>query len=136
MMITAKQANIRQAPRKMRLVVSQVKKLGLEGAISQLAVIERRSSLAILKVIKTALASALNDYKLNVEDLTLKDIIVTDGPILKRMRAVSRGRGFGINKRTCHVQVILESKDPKELATPIENTTEENKKVEKTKKGI
>lgn len=110
MIITAEQKNIRQAPRKMRLVANQVKKKGLEGAVALLAVVTRRSSLAILKVIKSALANATNNHQLSPADLELKDIIVADGPVYKRMRAVSRGRGFIVSKKTCHVKVILSTK--------------------------
>ncbi len=107
MIITAQQTNIRQSSRKVRLVANQVKKLGLNQAIEQLAIIQRRSSLAILKVIKQALANAVNNNHLDIDQLLLADIIVSDGPIYKRMRAVSRGRGHAIEKRTCHVKVTL-----------------------------
>lgn len=111
MIITAQQTNIRQSSRKVRLVANQVKKLGLNQAIEQLAIIQRRSSLAILKVIKQALANAVNNSHLDIEELVLTDIIVSDGPTYKRMRAVSRGRGHAIEKRTCHVKVTLSTKD-------------------------
>ena len=107
MIIKAQQKNIRQSSRKVRLVANQVKKMSLTEAVSQLSVMQRRSSLVILKVIKQALTNATNNLKLNIEQLKLADIIVSDGPILKRMRAVSRGRGHSIEKRTCHVTVLL-----------------------------
>lgn len=111
MIITAQQTNLRQSSRKVRLVANQVKKLGLNQAIEQLAIIQRRSSLAILKVIKQAIANAVNNNHLDIDQLVLTDIIVSDGPIYKRMRAVSRGRGHAIEKRTCHVKVFLSIKD-------------------------
>lgn len=107
MIIKAQQKNIRQSSRKVRLVANQVKKLSLQEAVNQLSVIQRRSSLVILKVIKQALANATNNLSLPVDQLKLTNIIVSDGPILKRMRAVSRGRGHSIEKRTCHVTVLL-----------------------------
>jgi large subunit ribosomal protein L22 len=126
MLIVAEQTNIRQAPRKVRLVAEQVKKLGLEGAITQLAVIERRSSLVILKVIKSALANALTNKQLRVEQLELKDVVVKDGAVLKRMRAVSRGRGFQVCKRTCAVRVILETKKESNQVTKATKVEKEN----------
>lgn len=122
MLITAKQTHIRQAPRKVRLVAMQVKKLSLEKAIKQLAVIERRSTLAVLKVLKQAVANATNNLGLTFDDLVLKDIVVSDGPIYKRMRAVSRGRGHRIEKRTSHITVILEKKQNNEVLTSGEVT--------------
>lgn len=111
MLITAEQNNIRQAPRKVRLVANAIKKNGLEGAIASLAVITRRSSLVILKVIKQALANAKTNHQLEPSDLELKDIVVSDGSVYKRMRAVSRGRGFLVSKKTCHLKVVLEHKN-------------------------
>jgi large subunit ribosomal protein L22 len=110
MLITAKQKYVRQSSRKVRLVANKVRKLSLEDAIKQLSVIERRSTLVILKVVKQAIANATNNFGLAFDDLKLKDIVINDGPIYKRMRPVSRGRGHRIEKRTSHITVILEKK--------------------------
>ncbi len=115
--IIAEQKNLRQSSRKVRLVANQVKKLTLSQAVEQLALIQRKSSLAILKVCRQALANASHNYQLEAEQLFLKDIVISDGPILKRMRAVSRGRGHSIQKRTCHVKVILITADEKTKPT-------------------
>ena len=55
------QKNTRQSSRKVRLVANTVKDLSLEGAIRQLAVIERRATLVLLKTIKQAIANAKNN---------------------------------------------------------------------------
>ena len=110
MQIIAEQKNVRQAPRKVRLVANQVKKMDLQSAVVQLGSMERRASEVILKVIKQAVANATKNNGLSVENLQLADIIVSDGMVLKRMRAASRGRGHSIEKRTCHIRVILENK--------------------------
>ena len=144
MKITATQKQIRQTPRKMRLVANQVKNLSLEQAMRQLAVINRRASLNILKVIKQAIASAMNNHRLSFESLTLASIQVTPGPVLKRWRAVSRGRAHSIMKRTSHVRVELEAKE-NQLQEPAKVKTEtkepakvktETKKIIKTKKKV
>ena len=125
MQIVAEQNNVRQSSRKVRLVANQVKKLSLKEAVAQLAAMERHSSIVILKVIKQAVANATKNNGLAVDDLVLRDIAVADGMIMKRMRAVSRGRGHRIEKRTCHVRVVLENKQ-KETVAPA--ATEEGKK--------
>ena len=134
MKITATQKQIRQTPRKMRLVANQVKDLSLEQAMRQLAVINRRASLDILKVIKQAIASAMNNHRLSFESLILSNIQVTPGPTYKRWRAVSRGRAHSIMKRTSHVRVELEVKEdqPQKLA----ETKTTTKKITKPKKKI
>ena len=122
--ITAQQKNVRQSSRKVRLVANQVKKMELAAAVAALAVMERRSSMVILKVINQAIANATKNMSLSVGELELVDIVVDDGPILRRMRAVSRGRGHGIDKRTCHVRVVLRTKDENKTGTSVKTVSE------------
>ena len=133
MIIVAQQNNIRQAPRKVRLVANQVKKLPLDQAIAQLAVMQRRSSEVILQVIRQAIANAANGHAgVQASDLQLQDIVVSDGAILRRMRAVSRGRGHGIDKRMCHVRVVLSTKPTQEVVP--ETTPDKQVAQQETKK--
>lgn len=122
--IIAEQKNVRQSSRKVRLVAEQVKKLDLNAAVAQLSVMEKRSSLVILKTIKQAVANAMKNLGLAAEELELADIVVADGTILRRMRAVSRGRGHGIDKRTCHVRVVLKTKETEAVPAVAATSTE------------
>lgn len=139
MKIIATQKQIRQTPRKMRLVANQVKNLSLEQAMRQLAVIDRRSSLNILKVVKQAIANAMNNHRLAFDSLSLSSIQVTPGPVYKRWRAVSRGRAHSIMKRTSHVKVELEAKEdqPQQAAQvkPAPKSKKETKVTTKSKKS-
>lgn len=130
MIIKAEQKNTRQPSRKVRLVVDVVKKMSLVDAINQLAVMNRKSSLLVLKVLRQAIANATNNFGLSLADLEIDKILVNDGPALKRWRAVSRGRAHTILKRTCHVRVDLRTK--KEVkASEATKKTEVAAKVEK-----
>lgn len=110
MIIKAEQRNTRQTSRKVRLVADVVKKMSIVDAINQLAVINRKSSLLVLKVLRQATANATNNFNLALSDLEIDNIVINDGPALKRWRAVSRGRAHTILKRTCHVRVDLRTK--------------------------
>lgn len=143
MIIKAEQKNTRQPARKVRLVVDVVKKMSLVDAINYLAVMNRKSSLLVLKVLRQAIANATNNFGLSLADLEIDQILVNDGPALKRWRAVSRGRAHTILKRTCHVRVDLKTKKevksvettPKaEAKTPVKK--EEVSKVEEVKKEV
>ena len=112
MLIAATQKFTRQTPRKMRLVANAVRKLPLADALQQLAVIERRATIGVLKVVQQAIANAVNNSGYKFEDLALKNILVTEGSRYKRFRAVSRGRGHGVLKRTSHIRVELEAGAP------------------------
>lgn len=138
MKIKAEQKNSRQSPRKVRLVANQIKDLSLEQAFIQLSLIERKASLVLLKVLRQAVANAANNYQLGVEDLAIEKIVVKTGPTYKRMRAVSRGRGHRILKRTCHVEVILvpkpEVKPEKKTPQDKDKNQAKDKAQPKTKK--
>lgn len=121
------QKNTRQTPRKVRLVANAIKDLPLEQAIRQLAVIERRATLVLLKTIKQAIANAKNNHGVDADKLTIKEILVNEGPTYKRFNPVSRGRAHSIMKRTCHITVTLEEKTEKKEAEA---------KVKKTEKKI
>ncbi len=135
MIITAQQTNSRQTPRKVRLVANAVKGMELEAAIKQLGVIERKASIVILKVVRQAIANAINNHGYTFDQLSLKNILVTEGPRYKRFRAVSRGRAHGVVKRTCHVTVELEAGAEKK-ATVAPKATQAKKTVKtETKKA-
>lgn len=109
MKIVATQYLTRQSPRKVRLVVDQVKDLPLPAMLEQLSLIERQSCEVILKVIRQALANAQHNHGLSAQELKVSSMTVMEGPRYRRFQPVSRGRAHGIIKRTCHVQVVLES---------------------------
>lgn len=118
MIITATQKYTRQTPRKVREVANAVKNMPLDKAIKQLGVMERRSSLVIMKVLRQAIANAVNNSGFAVEDLKLRSITVSPGPMYKRFRAVSRGRAHSVVKRTSHITVKLEAGAPSAAAEP------------------
>ncbi len=111
MLIKAVQKYTRQTPRKVRLVANQVKDMPLDQALRQLAVIEKKSTVVISKVIRQAIADAMHNHGYQFADLAIDTILVNEGPRYRRFRAVSRGRAHGVIKRTCHVSVILKTVD-------------------------
>lgn len=113
MLIKAVQKNTRQAPRKVRLIANTVKKLPLSQAIKQLSVIERKSTIVVGKVLRQAVADAMNNHGYQFQDLEIESITVNEGPRYRRFQAVSRGRAHGIMKRTSHITVVLRTTDEK-----------------------
>ena len=110
MIIRATQKNTRQTPLKVRLVANQVRKLPLDEAMRQLAVMEKKSTIVLIKTLNQAIANAKHNYGLELADLELANILVNDGQVYKRFRAVSRGRAHHILKKTCHIIVELAAK--------------------------
>ncbi len=129
MIITATQKNTRQTARKVRYVADVVKKMSIEDALKQLAVMERRASLVVLKTLRQAIANAMNNHQLSLDELKIKNIVVDVAPTYKRWRAVSRGRAHTILKRSCHIKVELEKKEPvkKEIAKKEDKPSKKDK---------
>lgn len=99
---------IRVSPQKARLVANLVKGKRVADALSILDFTHKASSHYIVKLIHSAVASAEQRAGIDIDTLFVKDIFVNEGPMLKRFRPASMGRGVRIRKRTSHITVILD----------------------------
>ena len=68
---------------------------------------ERKAANQLEKTIRSAVANADHNQNLDVDSLIIRNIVVDQGPMLKRFSARARGRGTRILKRTSHITVIL-----------------------------
>jgi large subunit ribosomal protein L22 len=95
----------------------------------------KKSSEPILKLLNSAIASAVNDLKLKEADLYVSKITVDEGPKLKRSHPMSRGRAYPILKRTSHINLTV-SELPKltEKTEPVAKEEVAEAKVAKVKK--
>lgn len=118
----------RISPQKANLVAALVRNKKAIEAVNILRFTPKKAALILRKLIQSAIANAENNFKQNKEDLQIKSIVVTQGPMYKRRNPVSRGRAHPILKKTSHVRVELMqmSETPKGKAT-----IEENKAYEK-----
>ena len=101
-------SSVRISPRKIRLIVDSIKNLPLDRAIDALSVIGKRGSLDIQKVLVSATANAVNNAKLDRDNLRIKEINVSDTQALKRFRPSTRGRVHPYKKRGSNIRVVLE----------------------------
>lgn len=107
MEVKVKLSNLRTAPRKVRQVADMVRRKNIAQARAVLEFTVKKSSEPILKLLNSAVASALNDLKLKEKDLFISKITVDEGPKLKRSFPMSRGRAYPIMKRTSHIVLTL-----------------------------
>ena len=98
---------LRVAPRKARLVADQVRGLAVPEAQELLTFSPRGAAVDIKKLIDSAAANAENNHELPSDDMEIAEIRVDEGPTMKRWRARARGRATRIDRRTCHVSVVL-----------------------------
>ena len=144
----AKLRHLRISPRKVRLVIDQVRGLDVVSARNQLHFINKRSARPVLKLLESAIANAKNNYpKLNLkveeENLFIKTITADQGPTLKRWKPRAFGRATPILKRSTHINLVLAEKkaskvkkakqQPKPDLKPVKMTKEEAKEQEETK---
>lgn len=117
MQVSATAKNIRISPKKVRLVVDQIRKMNPQQALSILDFITKSSSIPIKKVISSAVANAKNNLGLDETSLKFKSILVGEGPVLKRYQPISRGRAHAILKRSSHIKIVLEGQQSKKVTT-------------------
>jgi len=110
MKIQAKINYLRISPRKVRVVLEAVKKMSVEKAMEQLQFMPKKSALPLLKLLKSAVANAENNFKLKKENLTIAEFRADKGSVLKRWMPRAQGRATPIHKFTTHVTLILEDK--------------------------
>ncbi len=111
MEIIAVSKSVRVAPRKVRLIADAIRKLSIADALVSLSVLNKRAAVPLSKTIKSAVANAKNNNKINVEDLTIKTIDVLEATSFKRFHPSTRGRVHPYKRRGSHIKIILEKKE-------------------------
>ena len=133
MQVTAIAKNIRISPKKVRLVINQIKNKKPQDAVKVLDFVNKGSASAIKKVIMSAIANAKNNYSLNEESLVFKQISASKGLTFKRFRPVSRGRVHHILKRASHLTVVLEGEEKKKVSDVSKVSKETKESVDQSK---
>ncbi len=112
-MVTASLKNYRIAPRKMRLAADMIRGKSVMQASLILAHAEKKGRHPLMALLDSAVANAANNFKLDADNLVVKEIRVDQGLVMKRFRPVSRGSAHPVKKRTSHVSIILAPAEPK-----------------------
>jgi large subunit ribosomal protein L22 len=105
-----------QTPRKVRLVVDSVRGMPAEEALSMLKLMPKRAADPVLKLLKSAVANAENNFGMAVEDLYIASIMADEGPVRPWRRFGARGRFKRIVKRSSHITVVLRERAAEEAA--------------------
>lgn len=98
---------VRISPTKVRKVARAVKGKPVEDGLSVLGFIPQRSAKVLGKMIRSAVANADQKPEIDVDNLSIANIVVNQGPSLKRFRPRAMGRATRILKRTSHITVVL-----------------------------
>jgi len=95
------------SPRKMRLVVDQVRGLNVEQALSLLKFMPMAAAGFVSKTIESAAANAEENLGLSRSDLFIKEIRADEGPRREWRRFGARGRFKPILRRSSHITVVV-----------------------------
>jgi len=115
----AKLSNLRIAPRKVRIVADLIRGQKVGSALNALKFTPKSAAKPLWKLLSSAVANAVQaDKDLDVDQLVVKSITVDQGPTFRRFMPRAMGRATRINKKTSHIQIVLdrEARKARDLA--------------------
>ena len=95
------------APRKARLVVNLVRGKDVSDAMAILNNLNKKSARLTKKVLVSAVANAENNFKMDKNNLYVKEAYINDGPIMERRRIGSRSHIDRHDKKTSHITIVV-----------------------------
>ena len=100
---------VRQSPRKIRIVIDEVRGKKVGDALNYLHFSPKKGSEVIEKTLRSAVSNLLQkaeDANIDPDGLIVSKAFVNGGPHMKRFRPASMGRISRLNKPTSHVTVV------------------------------
>ena len=98
------------SPSKVHVVLDLIRGRDYNEAVAILKTTAKAATEPVLKCLNSAAANAEVNNGMNKDNLYVAECFADQGPTLKRMQPVSRGRGYRILKRTSHITVILDER--------------------------
>jgi len=102
--------NLHISARKVRLVAGLIRGKDVTEAVRQLRFADKGAARPVLKLLNSGVATATHDFEMMADNLRVAEVLVNEGPTMKRWRARAHGRAFPIMKRSAHVTIVLEEK--------------------------
>ncbi|MEJ2203649.1 MAG: 50S ribosomal protein L22 [Gemmatimonadota bacterium] len=107
--------HVSMSPRKVRLVVDQIRGKSVNEAYAILQFSRKSAAEPVGKTLRSAVANAQEkamsaDETLDVDELFIREAFVDEGPTLRRWRAAAQGRAAPRRRRTSHITVVVDTK--------------------------
>ena len=106
--------HIRQSPRKIRLVLDEIRGTNVDKAINYLHFSKAKAAYQIEKTLSSAVSNFMNksdDENVTVDKIYIKECFADGAPHLKRFRAASMGRISRLNKKSAHLTIVVADKE-------------------------
>ncbi|MEY2975451.1 MAG: ribosomal protein [Actinomycetota bacterium] len=107
--------HVRSSAYKARVVLDLIRGLDVRRADEVLMLTERDIARDIRKVLRSAVANAVNNEGQEAEELYVVACFADEGATMKRFSPRARGRASRIRKRTCHITIIVARMDDDRL---------------------
>ena len=111
MEVKATAKTLRIPPRKARIVIDLIRGKDVAEAAAILKFTPNAAANAIAKVLKSAVANAVNNNEMNEEKLYVKACYANEGITLKRFMPRAKGSASAIHKRTSHITIVVDERD-------------------------
>ena len=102
---------IRIAPLKTRLIIDVIRGKMVTEARAILKNQPQRAARVVEKVLNSAVSNAVNNNKLNEENLYVKTCYVDEGIVMKRAKMDSRGHVGRNDHKTSHITIVVSEKN-------------------------
>ena len=102
--------NVRSSPRKINILLKNIRGKKVDIAIRDLSFARQRIALDIKKTVQSAIANAENNNQYDIDNLYIEEAYVGKSIVLKRFRARAKGRASAIKKPYSNVTIILSEK--------------------------
>ena len=105
--VKAVNKNVRSSPRKINILLKNIRGKKVDIAIRDLSFARQRIAFDIKKTIQSAIANAENNYQYDIDNLLIKEAYVGKSIVLKRFRPRAKGRASPIKKPYTNLTIIL-----------------------------
>ena len=102
---------LRISPRKVQIVADLIRGKDVGSAMAILMQTPKAASEPMIKLLKSAVANAENNFHMDGSKLYVSECFVTPGPTMKRLMPRAKGSADRILKRTSHVTIVVAERD-------------------------
>ena len=102
--------NVRSSPRKVNLLLKNIRGKKVDLAIRDLSFARQRIAFDIKKTVQAAIANAENNFQYDIDNLYIAEAYVGKSIVLKRFRPRAKGRASPIKKPYSNITIVLTEK--------------------------
>ena len=102
--------NVRSSPRKVNLLLRNIRGKKVDIAIRDLSFARQRIAFDIKKTVQSAIANAENNNQYDIDNLYITEAYIGKSIVLKRFRARAKERASAIKKPYSNLTIVLSEK--------------------------